>query len=60
MRICLKKSLKIGVKTLQKHTEGFLISVEWQDKGEFYYLVDFGKEGTHTVESSDCDILNCR
>ena len=60
MRICLKKSIKIDKKTLQKHQEGVLLAVLWTDGGNFTYLIDFNKEGTHTIDAGECDILNCR
>lgn len=59
MRICLKRQVQLDKgKTLQKHQEGYLTGIHWTDKGVFYYYVDFGKEGVHTVESSECDVLN--
>ena len=58
MKICLKKRIKIDGTHLEKHKEGQLIYIHWTDKGIFYYYVDFGKEGIHTVESSECDVLN--
>lgn len=58
MRVCLKRKVELDKKTLQKHQEGYTLGVKWTDKGDFYYIVDFGKEGRHTVEAKDCDILN--
>jgi len=55
LKICLKKKLTVGDKTLEKHQEGFLIAISWGD--EDYYLVDFGGK-TYKIPSSECDILN--
>lgn len=60
MRVCLKKALNIGKIRLEKHREAYLIGIEWNESGNFQYIVDFGKEGRHTVDASEMDILNCR
>lgn len=58
MRICLKRKISVGNKSLQKHQEGFILGIHWSEDGKFQYYVDFGKEGSYIVESSECDILN--
>lgn len=59
MKICLKRRIQLDKgKTLQKHQEGFILGIHWSEDGKFQYYVDFGKEGSYIVESSECDILN--
>lgn len=60
MKICLKKSTIIDGQRFEKHSEGWVMGINWNDSGVFEYLVDFGKEGRHTVDAGDADILNCR
>ena len=58
MRICIKKPLKLGTKTLERHKEGKIIAVRWDAEHNQDYLVDFSKDGVHYISSKDCDLLN--
>ena len=59
MKICLKKNLKLGNYQLLKHEEFWVAGIEWSDKGDFYYLVDFPDKTRQTLSASDVDLLNC-
>lgn len=58
MKVCLKKPLKVGIKMLEKHREGRVLAVKWDDLHDQWYLVDFSKDGVHYISTKDCDLLN--
>lgn len=43
---------------LEKHREGRVLAVKWDDLHDQWYLVDFSKDGVHYISTKDCDLLN--
>lgn len=55
MLISTKKDVTSNGKIIDKGSKGQVISIEWDDKDQYAFLVDFSPHGLHLVDINNTE-----